>query len=527
MAAEDPEVPCGPDVLRGAKAKVLPAAVVQEDRDSTQSPLLSPTKHGTVISNTDAGSVIYADLQSAGGLLKKRYIFAVMVFFGLASVYSMRINLSEAVEPMQDHFGWTNSQQGLVLSSFFWGYVVFQVPGGLLAARYGGKIVFGLGVLGTAILTFVLPFCAGHLGLLYALRALTGVCEAVTFPAVNHLYTQWVPCTERARVVGFTMAGTYFGAAVALPVSGALIGIHSDTSSGSGSGVSTTWPLVFYVFGVAGVAWFALWMWLVADSPEVHPTISDGERKYIRATSREDQDCVLGKVVVEKSERPPWRAFLTHPAALTLYLNHFASNYCVYTLMTYLPKYLDEELGYKIADAGFVASVPYVAQFLAATAGGQVADRLSRHLPLRWVRLIMELTGFIGAGGLLILTGYLSSHRDFAVLVVTGAIGFSGVVNGGGFGCNFIDISPHYAGQMYSISNTFGNVAGIIAPIIAGDLLGDAHAVLLAPGDDALTPAAPPASHWRQVFFVTAAIYAVAGLFWVFFMRAQPVPALN
>ena len=57
-----------------------------------------------------------------------------------------------------------------------------QVPGGYIAIKYGGKMVFGVGVLMTAILTLVLPLCAPHLGALFALRAFMGLFESVTFP---------------------------------------------------------------------------------------------------------------------------------------------------------------------------------------------------------------------------------------------------------------------------------------------------------------------------------------------------------
>ena len=67
---------------------------------------------------------------------------------------------------------------GLVLASFFYGYIVTQIPGGMLAEKYGGKWVFGLGCLGTTILTLVTPIAAYHsLGMLLAVRVLEGFGE--------------------------------------------------------------------------------------------------------------------------------------------------------------------------------------------------------------------------------------------------------------------------------------------------------------------------------------------------------------
>lgn len=71
-----------------------------------------------------------------------------------------------------------NTQTGWVLSSFFFGYIIMQIPGGFLAGVIGGRIVFGVGIVMTAILTLLTPLAARiHIGLLIALRVLEGFFE--------------------------------------------------------------------------------------------------------------------------------------------------------------------------------------------------------------------------------------------------------------------------------------------------------------------------------------------------------------
>ena len=63
--------------------------------------------------------------------------------------------------PSQDGpFDWDREQQGTILGAFFWGYVCTQIPGGMLAERYGGKLIFGLGILVTSVFTILTPLAA-------------------------------------------------------------------------------------------------------------------------------------------------------------------------------------------------------------------------------------------------------------------------------------------------------------------------------------------------------------------------------
>lgn len=51
----------------------------------------------------------------------QRFMLATLLFFGLFVVYTLRVILSIAIEPMQNAYGWDAPTKGLVLSSFFIG----------------------------------------------------------------------------------------------------------------------------------------------------------------------------------------------------------------------------------------------------------------------------------------------------------------------------------------------------------------------------------------------------------------------
>ena len=124
------------------------------------------------------------------GLLA-RHVFALLSFLGFANVYAMRVNLSVAIVAMVNNtaighnrshvtnssdecpvvgniteeatdgpFDWGEREQGWLLGAFFYGYVATQIPGGRMAEKYGGKKLYGVGVLITAIFTLVTPLAA-------------------------------------------------------------------------------------------------------------------------------------------------------------------------------------------------------------------------------------------------------------------------------------------------------------------------------------------------------------------------------
>lgn len=73
-------------------------------------------------------------------------------------------------------FDWDEKTQNLILGAFFWFHWVLQIPGGVLARKYGTKAVFGLSNFATILLTFAVPLCAHKdFRLLVANRVIQGI----------------------------------------------------------------------------------------------------------------------------------------------------------------------------------------------------------------------------------------------------------------------------------------------------------------------------------------------------------------
>lgn len=169
--------------------------------------------------------------------------------------YADRSNISTAIIPMSEQYGWDAGKQGVVLSAFFAGYMATQLLGGSLADRYGGKVVLTCGVAAWSLTTLLTPEAAA-LGVapLVAMRVAMGLGEGVAFPAIHSIIARGVPVSHQSTSVGVVTAASYAGTALAFGVAPTIID-------------QLGWPWVFYLFGASAVLWLPFWLPLPVAGP--------------------------------------------------------------------------------------------------------------------------------------------------------------------------------------------------------------------------------------------------------------------
>lgn len=298
---------------------------------------------------------------------KRRYVVTLMLFLGFFNIYSLRINLSVAIVAMtrgvtegaKPEFDWDSRQQGLLLSSFFYGYITTQLLGGVLTRKLGGHRLFGLGIFGTAVLTLLIP-AASHIGFgaLLAVRIISGVFEGVNYPSLPVIWSKWAPPLERSQLNSFVFAGNYVGIVIMLPICGVL-------SQNLG------WESVFYVTGSVSVVWFILWMVLIKESPEVDPYITLEEKNYIQKSIGED-------IVNDTDDSVPWKSILTSSAVWAIAVATVAQTWGDYTILTQLPTYLKDTLNLDLSQNGTVSMLPYLLLSITLVPTGYLADWLQK-----------------------------------------------------------------------------------------------------------------------------------------------------
>ena len=119
------------------------------------------------------------------------------------------------INPLSHHlsnsytFDWSEQLQGFILASFYIGYLISQVPGGLLASRFGGRYILLIAVFLNAFLTLITPACVriGGAPALIAVRIIIGMAEGLIIPTCSVLLAAWVPLKERSRISTFVYSG--------------------------------------------------------------------------------------------------------------------------------------------------------------------------------------------------------------------------------------------------------------------------------------------------------------------------------
>ena len=418
-------------------------------------------------------------------IIPYRFKVIFLSFLAVFICYIDRVNISVAIIPMQEQFGWSESQVGIILGSFYFGYMITMILGGYLADKYGGKKVLGYGLLIWSFFTIITPFFA-YQGLwwLILIRILMGLGEGVTFPSWHAIYARWVPFKERTRAVGFTNSGIAAGTLFGYAVAALIIANYS-------------WEWVFYTFGVLGFFWYFFWSRSVTSFPEDNQNLSQNELKLIQSEA---------PAKISASSIPLLRLIRNGPF-MAITVATFCNNWSLYTFLSYLPKYVNAPvsqggMGIDLGSNTFIYSIviPCLVAMIALILGGILADALIKrgHEVIK-VRKTVNSIGFFGSAFFLYLISFEDSLINAVILLCL--INICSGICAGGFGVNHADLGPKYTGSLVGIAGSIGMIAAILAPIVAGLILEITNS-------------------WSSIFYICSFVLIFGGIFYLIFASA-------
>ncbi|RNA04067.1 inorganic phosphate cotransporter isoform X3 [Brachionus plicatilis] len=345
-----------------------------------------------------------------------RLLMSLLIFLGYCFQYMLKINMSIAIvcmvnntalgilsyqnstelsdapvlvpdecsstishhKPIDGPFTWPKNIQGVILSSYFYGYILTQLPGGFISYKLGGKNVLTVTMLIASIFTLLIPLFAklGAVPLMIC-RFIVGLAHGAFWPSISSLWIFWAPSPERSRLVGSASAGSWVGNIVALPLGGYLCA----------NGFAGGWGSIFYIFGIICFLWCVAFFFLTSDRPEHHKFISDEEKEYIVNETKSSQN--------NTNMKTPWKSILFSKACLAIYVAHVCSNWGIYLFLTQLPTFLKDVLKFDIKSNGLVSALPYIASSILNLSSSIISDKLITSGKLSRTNT-RRLFGFIG-----------------------------------------------------------------------------------------------------------------------------------
>lgn len=393
-----------------------------------------------------------------------RYWILALIFIVTTINYADRATLSITGPAMREEFGFSAVQMGYIFSAFSWAYVMAQLPGGWLLDRFGARRIYAFSIFLWSFFTLlqgwigVFASIGQAISVLFALRFAVGLAESPAFPANAKVVASWFPTDERGTASAIFNAAQYFAAVVFTPLMAWIVHAWG-------------WHHVYLWMGIMGMLLAMVWL-KVMRSPATHPGVNQAELDHIT------QGGGLihmgeGEGQASKGKNPTgWfyaKQLLTNRMLAGVYLGQYCINVLTYFFLTWFPVYLVQARGMSILKAGFVASLPAICGFLGGVLGGVISDALLR----RGHSLTVARKVPIVAGMLLSVTMVACNYVDAEWLVVAiMALAFFGKGIGALGWAVVADTAPkEVIGLAGSIFNTFGNIAGIVTPIVIGYIL--------------------------------------------------------
>jgi ACS family hexuronate transporter-like MFS transporter len=259
--------------------------------------------------------------------------------------YLDRQTLSVLAATIQKDLRLTDVDYSFVTSSFLVSYTVMYAVSGRLVDLLGTRRSFIVFVSSWSVANMLHALARTTLQLSF-FRFLLGAAEPANFPGGVKAVSEWFPMRERALAVGVFNAGTAIGGALAVPVVSFIA-------------LAFGWRYAFAVTGGLGFLWVFAWARFYR-LPAEHPRLGEAER-----------DLIGGDAAAEQAPRElvPISRLLRMPEAWGCILARVLTDPISYFLNFWIPKYLQAERGFSLADIGRYGWIPF-----AALAAGNVAS---------------------------------------------------------------------------------------------------------------------------------------------------------
>lgn len=358
-----------------------------------------------------------------------KYVIVILLFLGWSIGNFDRFFMNYAILGISNDLQLSTSQTGIVLSSFFAGYALMQIPGGWLADRFGFRKIIITALLAWSIFTILSGMAWSFMSLIL-IRFLFGLGEGSFFPSASKGIASWFPQNERSRAMSFMLtSGTIMG--VITP----LIGTQSMQTIG--------WRTIFYIAGAVGIIFVLLYIIFL----------------------KEQKDATKEKIENPSNNKAPLRDVLKTPIIWNLFIAYFAIYAVQWGLMTWMPTYLVDARQLDLTSVGYISAIPAVAGIIAMLTSGYILDKLPEGKDKLIAAVFAVLTAVF-----LYLMAFAPNIAMFAVYqsIVTIFMSFNIVLI---ISAPLKMLSEEVVGTANGFINTGAQFAGVLTPMLIGFLV--------------------------------------------------------
>ena len=338
---------------------------------------------------------------------ENRYVVFLFLYIGFCISYIDRSAIGLALPSVSKDFNLAPTEMGVIISVFFIGYSIMQIPGGWFADKFGSKTVICVALALWSIFTFTTGHAQTLSGLLF-LRFVFGLCEGPYAGSCFRAVAEYFPREVRAKYTGFVLSSNYIGSALA--------------------------PVVV----VPLILWF-------------------GWRGMSRRPAEEKKDD-------KKNQSKYFIQLLKMPLVWKLILCAFCVSCINKGLDAWIPTYLIAERGIDLKAVGYLTPIPFIASFVSSASCGWIMDKF-------FDKKEKYLIALSGAGTAFFLFLMLQAETIATVVIFQcGVYFFKSTIMALTVGLTLKVVTGAIAGSASALVNMGGQVAGFLSPAFMGFL---------------------------------------------------------
>jgi sugar phosphate permease len=383
---------------------------------------------------------ISMEISQSGDKWRVRYSVLAVLWLGWLFSFLDRMVISISLPFIGSDFNINSMAQGAILSSFFAGYSIFQIPGGLLADKFGFRRILSIGITWWSMFTTMTGMVLSYPTMLIV-RCLFGLGEGC-FPGASwKAISTYFPRKQKGTATAIQSTVNTLGPAVASVVAAAIIAAYG-------------WRRVFLLLGIPGVL-IGVFIWFkFKDNPAEHPKMTKEELAEL------NQDFCEG----EDKSRVSFKDFLTKPILWQMVLIWFLFDITFWGFVSWLPTYLMKVRGFSLIKTGIYGSLPYLVGTVSIILGGYLSDHTKGQR--KWLFIP---NAFVS--GLFLYLTYKAPTTNMCIVYQCTAAFFMFLAQGAFWGLVVDSMPPSIAGASTGTVNLGGQIAGFISPFVMGYLI--------------------------------------------------------